>query len=362
MTKTTFFSVILLISFFLPWFDFVFFQISAYGIPLSIDKFINLSQTLSSGNFNNIYKFTYILYIIPLIASYNIYKDVFIKEKKKTSVRLEFILAAMLCGISFALILNSSLEFIKVLSIGFYSTSIFAIFGFIPVKDEENLIKTNRDLIGAENSRKKESLDRLEQLHMLKQNEVINEEIYARERLQLLANLNPEIQEQNKHEFPSGVNSTHEEPHLITHKNWKLKNARWIGFSIPILIIICFFLYKSTIKNKLNITGQWAMAVHNITFKGNGLEKEQFEKMQNTIKSFLYTFDKDSSVIVQVETIEEPTKFKIQSGTYHILNDGKILVMEIGGPIDTTVIKKINNDSIILISNEKLEIPFNKVP
>ena len=67
------FSIGLLISFFLPWFTFSFFELSGYSIPFTLDKVISIGTYFEEDI--GILKLSYVLFLIPICSIYNIFKE-----------------------------------------------------------------------------------------------------------------------------------------------------------------------------------------------------------------------------------------------------------------------------------------------
>ena len=82
MNKYTYLSLGLIISFFLPWFDFIIFTVSGFEIPTSIDKLKNVSGLFRKNEYNNFINISYVLYLIPLLSTTNIASDFNGKKKK----------------------------------------------------------------------------------------------------------------------------------------------------------------------------------------------------------------------------------------------------------------------------------------
>jgi len=152
ITATTFFSIGLLISFFLPWVDFRFFTVSGYNIPASLEKLLSLGNALESfgnalenilgsgnattgnnlnGSDENLIKLTYLLYLIPVCSAYNIFRD--FTQAKKFRFSIEFILGliASILVILFIITRIEDGEGLKYLSFGFYLTAGFSVLGFL---------------------------------------------------------------------------------------------------------------------------------------------------------------------------------------------------------------------------------------
>ncbi|MEI7596640.1 MAG: hypothetical protein WCK02_12895 [Bacteroidota bacterium] len=96
-------SIGLLVSFFLPWFNIPILYVSGLNIPHYLDAIsTTTSAFLSDNSKTEILKLSYLLYLIPCIALYNIYKDF-------SSQRKVFLINEFTVSILLILILNVSL-------------------------------------------------------------------------------------------------------------------------------------------------------------------------------------------------------------------------------------------------------------
>ena len=133
----TILSIGLIISFFLPWFSVPFFDISGFNIPTSIDKIISIGSIF--GKDMTILKFSYLLYLIPIVSVYNIIVD-FWKIKSTYFINEFFI--GLFCSVAiYYLLTELDKNLTKTLGIGFYMTIFISIIGLIMTSPLfENLI------------------------------------------------------------------------------------------------------------------------------------------------------------------------------------------------------------------------------
>jgi len=135
--KSTIFSLGLIVAFFLPWFNFVFFSLSGFKIPIAYDSIVNFAGLFEK---NMAYmKVTYLLYLLPCCATYNILVDLF-KGKK-------YFLNEFTIGLIFSVLLliivisnGSSLAFF---GIGYYLTAIFSVLG-LSFNDRKEIRKSSK--------------------------------------------------------------------------------------------------------------------------------------------------------------------------------------------------------------------------
>ena len=119
MKKTTIFSLGLLVAFFLPWY----FSLSGFKIPMAYDKWGSLGELF--GHNMVFVKVTYILYLLPICAIYNILMD--FTGNKKPYFLNEFIIGIIITGVLLIpTIVNSSPS---LWGIGYYLTVIFSVLG-----------------------------------------------------------------------------------------------------------------------------------------------------------------------------------------------------------------------------------------
>ena len=124
---STIFSFGLLISFFLPWIDVIFWQFSAFEIPMRLDSIAHFLELFGE---NMVYlKLSYLLYLIPCSSIYNIINDLLGKEK---SFIINLITDEFDTGLLFIILLfilfNGQFE---VFGVGYYLTAAFSVLGSI---------------------------------------------------------------------------------------------------------------------------------------------------------------------------------------------------------------------------------------
>ena len=123
---STFFSIGVLVSFFLPWVDYVITRFSAFEIPMALDSFANFGQLF--GNNITYVKFTYLLYLIPCFAIYNIISDL-TKKENRWGVS-EFWTGLTFIAILLFLVLANGGN-LSVFGVGFYLTALFSVLGLV---------------------------------------------------------------------------------------------------------------------------------------------------------------------------------------------------------------------------------------
>ncbi len=194
MKKSTFFSIGLLISFFLPWINLTIFSLNGYEIPLSLDKVSGVAKLFDGGDKSDILKISYFLYLIPLCSILSIIKDI-------SGNSIFFSVNEFMLGIigtsGFFLYLHSINEKApSYLGVGFYSTVLFSIVGGISYYHNDNKsekksiveIKNPSTTLTLED--KNIILNQLSQLHSLNEKGVLPDDVYEKERLELLQKIN----------------------------------------------------------------------------------------------------------------------------------------------------------------------------
>jgi len=123
----TFFSIGLLISFFLPWFSLPFMSFNGYDIPTLLDKIIPVGKLFN--NDLNILKVSYILFLIPICSIYNVLKDIF--YFKGGYLLDEFLVSIISLVILFYFLTQNNMDVMSFISFGFYLSFIFSLSGVI---------------------------------------------------------------------------------------------------------------------------------------------------------------------------------------------------------------------------------------
>ena len=124
--KSTFFSIGLLFSFFLPWVNVLFWQLSAFEIPMKLDT-IDYFGELFGKNMAYV-KVTYLVYLIPCCSIYHIIVDLLGKEKSVFFNEFSIGLTVTTLLFISILIFNGSFA---VFSVGYYLTAMFSILGLL---------------------------------------------------------------------------------------------------------------------------------------------------------------------------------------------------------------------------------------
>jgi len=124
--RATFFSLGLLISFFLPWFDLLLFRLSGFKIPIAYDSLGNIGVLF--GNNMSYMKVTYLLYLLPCCALYNIFID-FLGHNKSYFLN-EFVIGLIFSVIILIIIVSNDVN-LSFLGVGFYSTCFFSVLGIL---------------------------------------------------------------------------------------------------------------------------------------------------------------------------------------------------------------------------------------
>lgn len=279
MKKSTIFTIGLLISFFLPWYTVTIFTVSGYDLPTTLNKLDNLRSLFKKDSDYDIdtflNKITYILYAIPIFSILRIIEN-YSNEKKLPSFLSKF---HFIVGFFFTPILivkggitNSTLTPEK--EIGFYLTFLFSILGLLITDDVWSQEKT---ISSPKKSEKNTSsfdensnlLNQLSQIHGLKEKNLIDDDIYERQKSEILkkleeikASLDPSDNETLETEENDNSYIKKEETSKLIRSNRfnkkvSAKTMKIILFSL-LLIIISISIYKfylnSTTKNSKKLS------------------------------------------------------------------------------------------------------------
>lgn len=199
MAIKLFFSIVLLISFFLPWIDFGFYSFNGYTLPTSLDKLIAVDRIFTGSEDFNYLKFSYLLYLIPLCTCFSMIIQ--ITSKGKSVFWGEFIFGLLGVIMVFLYVFSITEDVVEVFGIGFYLTGIASFVGlFLPINKVDkqvtaksgvgSKINVNEDLSYVSTSiTQKELLDELSKLYSLHQKKVIDDEVFENGKQSILLQL-----------------------------------------------------------------------------------------------------------------------------------------------------------------------------
>ena len=120
------FSLGLLIAFFLPWLDLVFFRLSGFDIPTAYERLSNVFELFDAGF--EFVEVIYLLYLIPVLAIYNILIDLKLLRVKRYILLNDFVIGLVISGLVFLLFYLEGIRH-TVLDIGYYLTVLFSLIG-----------------------------------------------------------------------------------------------------------------------------------------------------------------------------------------------------------------------------------------
>ena len=185
MNRITYFSLAIIVAYFLPWFDFTFFTVSGFEIPSSLDKLTNINELFSDNKSDDI-NFTYFLYLIPLLSVINIIGD--FTQRKRNIILNEFAVGLISIIYLFYFIAKMEIDFSKIVSMGFIMTILVSLIGsiLVPIMTVSNKTHTIDKLQVESLPNKAELFNELEKLHRLKSENVITDEIFEFEKKSLL--------------------------------------------------------------------------------------------------------------------------------------------------------------------------------
>ena len=126
LNKRTMFSLGLLASFFLPWLNFIIFNLSGFRIPIAYDRLSSIGSLF--GNDMLYVKLSYLLYLIPICAIYNSLVDLKLLGDRKKFFLNEFVVGLVITGAIFIIAMTSEFN-LAFLGIGFWLTVLFSILG-----------------------------------------------------------------------------------------------------------------------------------------------------------------------------------------------------------------------------------------
>ena len=305
MNKTTLLSIGLLIAFFLPWIDLNIITISGYEIPTSLDKLSNLSNLLNDGN-NNSTKYSYILYLIPLLSIISIYKE--LTNNKRAFIN-EFQFGIIATIYLFFTVKNYDKDFTSLFSLGYYLTAIFSFIGFLIClfQKNENLIDS-RTVLSEESKNipsfdKNDLLKQLEQLHTLKEKNILSDYIYEQEKNEILEKI------KNKKDLKeANVNVENEEQaHKTIYEQFQNKKTLILSFIGVLILIFAGYSYlKSKEPYQQKMIGIWKLPDETFFECQQDsililLDKEG-KNYENAEKGRYSASEKDNELILQIPT------------------------------------------------------------
>jgi len=177
MKTNSIFSLGLLISFFIPWFNFGIFTWSGYEFPISLDKLYFVSLFPENSDISYL-KMTYFIYLIPILSIISIIRDL---SGKSGSFLFDEFVAGLTSVVLLFFFLSTSKVGTSLFSIGYYLTGVFSILGIFSHLFEKNKPSKLNEHLTQPISDKNELLNQLSKLYDLKEKNVITEEIYEKE-------------------------------------------------------------------------------------------------------------------------------------------------------------------------------------
>lgn len=200
-------AFLLLITFFLPWASWGILvtnlTISGYEIPIRLKELIQTADLFSKGNTDEAMLIVFGSYLVYTIPLFSIATIIFGLNKKNRSsnyvARLASVIPVLIGTLAIFIFANKSgYEAFKFLDFGFYAMIIlgFALWtnairtGLSKVSDYITPVLKPQTISSEENEIDKNNLlNQLSQLHSLKEKKVISEDIYERERKDILSQL-----------------------------------------------------------------------------------------------------------------------------------------------------------------------------
>lgn len=202
-------------------------------------------------------------------------------------------------------------------------------------------------------------LTQLSQLHELKEKSVLTEEIYERERLDILSKFQNKSDEIKIKNIPTPIieeetylqENTSEYESPFGRKPWIRRNKNWVTLS-GILVIVTtgfFFLnsHESTVDVKKTILGKWE--VYNLT-----------ELYGRSVNDVSYEFNNDSIYMIVSTNTHLTEHGRVLGGTdttfgkYKISGDGKLITLYHATEVSHSSNNKNITDTIDMI--EKYDI------
>lgn len=182
MKKTTLFSIILVVAFFLPWVDFSFITFSGYELP----KAIHQLSTIGGGGSSLIF-LVYLVYLIPIFSILNIASDFKLISFSQSFKKFDFYLAVLLCIYIIYTAIERGTDIISFLGIGFFVTSIISILGLFVMNDKV-IFEMPKQLKNNSND-KTDLTAQLQKLKELYDKELISSEEYQMKKQEILNKL-----------------------------------------------------------------------------------------------------------------------------------------------------------------------------
>lgn len=186
MNRITYFSLALLVAFFLPWFNLFFFNISGFDLPTSLDKLSEISGFFNNGKISKLNP-AYFLYLIPVFSIINLIGD--FNKKNRYKLINEFSVGLLFGIYIIYVLLERKINLTTVLAIGFYLTILFSVIGlfFVQIQNsEKNEMPNNKKVNSTEIEDKKDLFNQIEKLHKLNTDGVINDDVFKFEKSTLL--------------------------------------------------------------------------------------------------------------------------------------------------------------------------------
>lgn len=254
MNLRTILSIALLISFFLPWINTPLFTLSGYDIPISIQKLNNIFTIFDDNNemANVIIVLMIVFYLVPILAAYRILKN-FSKLRAPNYTVSEFSIGLMITILIFLLVKEINENALAFLSIGFYSTFLFSLLGFLnsfsnrvelDKKEYSPSFATSKASVNEDTIDRSDLINQLSQLQMLKEKGVITDEIFEKQKTDILEKLNP-INVEDSTAFQDINESEHieYEENVETKNKWYEKPINIVFGILIILVLISSIVY-----------------------------------------------------------------------------------------------------------------------
>jgi len=263
MKVTTFFSIGVLISFFIPWIEIGPLSFNGFQIPQSLDKIVRISHLFQDRDYD-FFITSYFIYLIPITAVFSIIKD--LTTDRAVYFLNEFSFGVI--GVTLVLVLIRKIGLdTSIFSTGYYLMLILSVFGCISYffqkqPQTQQPTESNYVQIVNVNARSNDTefipvdktalFNQLSQLHSLKEKSVITEDIYEQERQAIMNKIRDvpvsDIVTVKSSETVSNIDEVQYDPYyaeLFDDRNWFDRNK------IAIVIIV-FTVVLIIIINRLN--------------------------------------------------------------------------------------------------------------
>jgi hypothetical protein len=174
MKNRTLCSIVLLISFFLPWVDFTFFSFSGFGIPSSLNRLAMIGSMWNKTDYSQL-NWGYSLYLIPIFAILSTCSDLMNIKQLKLFRNSDFKISIILITCLVIYYGSSYDNLFSVLSFGIYLSFLISFIGLLV---KETVFPYN---FGQPNY-----TAQMFQLHELHEKDIISNEEYELEKSRIM--------------------------------------------------------------------------------------------------------------------------------------------------------------------------------